>query len=133
MVTAKDIMQTNLITITKDANVSEVIKILGEKKITGLPVTDEDMKIEGIVSEKDVLTMAYHTIIDSENTTSKDKKVEDVMVSDVVSFRSDDNLADICQCFINNPFRRVPILEDGILVGLISRKDIITYAFSKSQ
>jgi len=133
MVKAKDIMQTNLITVAKDAHISEVINILGKNKITGLPVTTEDMKLEGIVSEKDVLSIAYRVIIDPEDTISDDKKVGDVMVSDVVSFRPDDNLADICQCFINNPFRRVPVLEDGILVGLISRKDIITYAFSKSQ
>lgn len=133
MVKAKDIMQTNLITINKEANIAEVINILAKNKITGLPVTDENMKMLGIISEKDVLTMAYHTIMETENVSSKDKKVADLMVADVVSFRPDDNLADICQCFINNPFRRVPIVDNGLLVGLISRKDIIAYAFKKNQ
>ena len=58
------------------------------------------------------------------------KKIGDIMTKDVISFRLDDNLADICQCFMNKPFRRVPVLDNGKLVGIISRKDIITHAFA---
>lgn len=133
MIQAKDIMQCDLVTICKDASVFDVIDILGEKGITGIPVVDESMDLLGIVSEKDILTMAYRFICDPEDESVKSKTVGDVMISEVVTFRHDDNLADICQCFLNNPFRRVPVLEDGKLVGIISRKDIIGCAYGKMQ
>ena len=49
------------------------------------------------------------------------------MTEDVVSFDVKDDLIEICECLIQNDFRRVPIVADGRLVGIISRKDIIKY------
>ena len=131
MLKAKDIMQTDLITITEQTPVNEAIDILAEKKITGLPVVDRDNRLVGIISEKDILMMAYHKITDTCDEVMDSRKICKVMTSEVVSFRPEDNLADICQCFMNNPFRRVPVLDDGRLVGIISRKDIVSFAFSK--
>lgn len=132
MIKAKDIMQTDLITITEQTSIHDAINILAEKKITGLPVVDQAGSLIGIVSEKDILVMAYREITDTCDEAMKTRRVTDVMTSEVVSFRPDDNLADICQCFMNNPFRRVPITGDGgKLVGLISRKDIVSFAFKK--
>jgi len=130
MFKAKDIMQTSLITVKQDTPVIEAINILGQNKITGLPVVDDDMNLVGLVSEKDVLSIAYHVLADVVGNAMDAKKIGDIMTKDVVSFSPDDNLADICQCFMNKPFRRVPILDNGKLVGIISRKDIITHAFA---
>ncbi len=133
MLQVKDIMQTDLITVTEQTPVHEVIDILAENRITGLPVVDGDGKLVGIVSEKDILIMAYHKITDTRDEVMNSRKIGDVMTSEVVSFRPEDNVADICQCIMSNPFRRVPVLDDGRLVGLVSRKDIISLAFSKRQ
>jgi len=133
MLQAKDIMQTNLISVTEQTPVHGAIDILAENKITGLPVVDDHGRLVGIVSEKDILIMAYHKMTDTCDEVMNSRKISDVMTSEVVSFRPDNNLADICQCFIGSPFRRVPILDDGRLVGLISRKDIVSFAFSKRQ
>ncbi len=131
MLKAKDIMQSSLITAKQDTPVIEAINILGQNKITGLPVVDDDMTLVGLVSEKDVLSIAYHILAGIVGSTMDTKKIGDIMTKDVVSFRLDDNLADICQCFMNKPFRRVPVLDNGKLVGIISRKDIIAHAFVK--
>ena len=133
MLKAKDIMQTDLITVTEQTPVHEVIDLLAEKKIAGLPVVNGRGRLVGIVSEKDILIMAYHKITDTGDEAVNSGKIGNVMTSDVVSFRPDDNLADICQCFMNSPFRRVPVIDDGTLVGLISRKDIVSFAFNKRQ
>jgi CBS domain-containing protein len=120
MFRAKTIMTTNVISVKRQTEIYEAIRTLVEKNITGLPVINDDMSIAGIITEKDVLKLLY-------DVDSKANKVEDFMTKGVVSFNEDDNLIDITECLIKNSFRRVPITEDGVLVGLISRSDIIKY------
>jgi CBS domain-containing protein len=120
MFKAKTIMKTNLISVTKDTEIYEAIRTMVENNITGLPVVNDDQTIAGIVTEKDVLSLLY-------NTGDRAGKVEDFMTREVASFDQNDNLIDITESFINNHFRRVPITDNGKLVGIISRKDIITY------
>ena len=129
MLMAKDLMQTNLIVATTEMLVVDVIDILGEKKITALPVVDSEGNLVGIISEKDILEIAYQ-IIAGYYDFNKGQTVADMMITDVVTFKSEDNLADICQSFMSRPFRRVPVVEDGKPIGIISRRDIIFKAFA---
>ena len=133
MLKASDVMQTDLITVSQDTPILEAMELIVENRITGLPVVGEDMKLAGIISEKDILKIAYQVIAGSYDPGPSTDKVKDFMTNDVIIFRPHDNLADICQCFLDKPFRRVPVVEDGRLVGLISRKDIISSAFSKKS
>lgn len=120
MFKAKDVMKTNLITVDRRTGIHEAIRILVENNITGLPVVNDDMSLAGIISEKDVLGLLY-------NIEDKPGNVEDFMTEEVVCFDQEDSLIDITESFIGSNFRRVPILEEGKLVGIISRKDIIAY------
>ena len=120
MFQAKKIMKTNLITVKKDTPIYEAIRILVDCNITGLPVVNDDKTLAGIISEKDVLELLY------ENEDKPDT-VEQFMTEEVVTFDQDDNIIDITDSFLKHHFRRVPILADGKLVGIISRKDIISY------
>ena len=120
MFEAKDIMSTVLVTVKKDTPIYKAIEIMAEKNLTGLPVVDDDLTLLGIVSEKDVLKL----INNSENTG---ERVEDFMTFEPVSFGEHDDLMEICECLIDNDFRRLPIVSGGKLVGIISRKDIIRY------
>jgi len=83
-------------------------------------VVNDDRSIAGIVTEKDVLSLLY-------NIEDRESKVEDFMTKDVVSFDQNEDFIAICECLVNSNFRRVPITEDGVLVGVISRKDIVAY------
>lgn len=120
MFKAKKIMKTNLITVKKDTPIYEAIKILVDCNITGLPVVNDDKTLAGIISEKDVLKLLYES-------EDQPDTVEQFMTEDVVTFDQDDNIVDITDSFLNHHFRRVPILAKGKLVGIISRKDIISY------
>jgi CBS domain-containing protein len=88
--------------------------------ITGLPVVNDDGTMAGVLTEKDVLKLLYHGL-------DKPGTVEEFMTTNVVCFEQDDNLADITDCLMMNRFRRIPILNKGRLVGIISRKDIIRH------
>jgi len=120
MFEAKIIMETHLITVKRQTPVYEAIRTMVENNVTGLPVVDDDMILRGIITEKDVLSLLYNI----EDTADK---VEDFMTKGIVSFDQEDSLIDIAESFIKNHFRRVPIVAQGKLVGIVSRKDIIRY------
>ena len=120
MFRARTIMKTNVISIGKDTEIYEAIRIIAESNITGLPVVNGDQTIAGIITEKDMLRLLY----DSGDLPGT---VEGFMTREVVCFDQEDSLLDIVECFVHNHFRRVPILDEGKLVGIISRKDVIAY------
>jgi len=115
---AKDVMTKEVVTITPDATLAEAIELLVAKGVSGLPVLNSDKKVVGIISEKDILN-----IFSSGNLQIT--KVEDIMTKRVVSFSSDTDIDKIALCISENKFRRVPIIDNGKLVGIISRRNII--------
>jgi CBS domain-containing protein len=78
------------------------------------------MNMLGIISEKDMLKLLY-------DPNAKPGLVEEYMTAGVIGFEQNTPLFDICDCLIDNSFRRVPILNHGKLVGIISRTDIMAY------
>ena len=120
MFKAKSVMVSNVITVGKDTDIYEAIRTMVEKNITGLPVVNDNMTLAGVITEKDVLKLLY-------NMEDNAGKVENYMTRETVSFDEEESLIDIAECFIENHFRRVPILRDGKVVGVISRKDIVAY------
>jgi len=125
MYRAKKIMSRDLATVSRDARIQDVIRLLVEHRITGLPVVDADMYLLGMVTEKDVLRMLYES-------HGQSATVEDLMTSDIVCFDEDDDLIDVFKCLVENNFRRVPILSEGKLVGIVSRRDIVAFLFRKA-
>jgi CBS domain-containing protein len=117
---AHTIMKTDLITVNTHTPIYEAIATLVENNITGLPVANDDMTLAGIITEKDVLKLLY-------DIEDKPGTVENFMTQNVVSFDCQDDLIDIADSFRKGDFRRVPILERGKLVGIISRKDVIAH------
>lgn len=119
------IMSTHLVTVTKKNTILEAIDLLVKHNITGLPVVDRKMRLVGVVSEKDVLTLVYCLKTKTYDSTKMSQTVENVMTTEVISFDINDRLSDICKCLMESDFRRVPILSDGKLAGIISRKDLL--------
>jgi len=117
----ENIMQTDVISVKKDTSVYKAMELLRENNITGLPVVDNKMHLVGIITEKDVVTLLYAV-------KNEKAKVKEFMTEEVVSFDLNSSMIEICDCFARNHFRRVPILDDeGRVVGIVSKKDIIAY------
>lgn len=116
----KDIMACDVLTVKRHTPIMEVIEILLENDVTGMPVINDDGSMAGIISEKDVMVL----LSGLENSSAV---VEDFMTEDVISFDVNDDLIAVCECLVQNSFRRVPIVDNGRLVGIVSRKDIIKY------
>jgi CBS-domain-containing membrane protein len=115
---AADIMTTNVITVKKDVILTDAIALLLRWNISALPVVDNEGKMVGIISEIDLVNLTFDG--NAANTV-----VEEVMVTDIVSFNSNTELAVLVQTFSKKHLRRVPIIERGKIVGIVSRRDIL--------
>ena len=119
MFKAKDVMTKVVIAVQPEMPIYDAIRTLADRNITGLPVVDADLTLVGLLSEKDVLKTLYAT------EDSPEQTVSDFMSTNIINFDANASLIDLCDCLIENNFRRVPITEDGKLVGIASRSDII--------
>lgn len=116
----------NLITFRPDQPIDEVINMIIEKRISGGPVLDEAGTLVGIISEKDCLRIivdqAYH------NQPYNSPRVSDYMTKKVKTLSHDSDIVAAATEFLNSPVRRLPVVKDGLLLGQVSRRDILRAA-----
>lgn len=117
---------SNMITFSPEQSIQDVIEIIIDKKISGAPVLDHNRKLVGIISEKDCLRIivdhAYH------NLPMSDRKVNDYMTVKVKTLSPSSDVVEAANEFLNTAIRRLPIVENGILMGQVSRRDILRAA-----
>jgi len=123
-VLAKDIMTTKLVTLRPGMDVFDAIDLLLKNAISGAPVVDDDGKFVGVFTEKDCLSILVKSVYDLHPTSKIDAFIE--RRPHTVDEQTD--LLTIAQIFLRNPFRRVPVLRDGKLVGIIARRDVLRAA-----
>ena len=122
MLKAKDIMTTDVVSVTKETPIYEAMELLINNEITGMPVVDEEMNLLGVISEKDCLRLYY---ADEEE---KNKTVQYFMTQPAVHYNENDSLKTICDFMMINYFRRIPVTtKKGKVVGILSRPDVIKY------
>jgi len=119
MISIASVMTKEVICVKKDTHINKAINLLIDNKISGLPVVDDDHRIVGILTEKDLLGCAITCSIKDDDVVAK------YMSENVTSFDIKSSAMEICQFLIDHPYRRVPITQDGKLVGVISRRDIL--------
>jgi len=112
-------MNEDIVSVSPDASVYEALELLSQHEISGLPVVGPDQQLVGILTEKDVLKLLL------DHKMQGNEKVETYMNRKVFSFTEDDSIIDVCKFFIKNPIRRVPIVRDKKVVGIVARRDII--------
>src|SRR6516165_6299877 len=138
---AADGMGFNVVTVVVNASVGEVAAMLLNNHISGAPVVDDKGELVGIVSEGDLIrrpeigTTKRHSwwleLISTkwgsatEHIKSHSRKVADVMTREVITAKPDTPLGDIAAMLERNRIKRVPIVEGGKLVGLVSRGNIL--------
>jgi len=115
---ARDIMTVNVITTRPDVLVTRVIKVLIDNHISGMPVVDDAGNLMGIITEHDIMNF----MISGQAT---DTEMSDVMTSNVDTYNPDTPFEEIVSHFAAHRNRRVPVVENRKVVGIISRRDII--------
>ena len=109
----------DVITISPDAGVRELIRLLAEHNIGALIVSSDGDSVDGIVSERDVVRRL------GDDTSVLDSVVRDIMTSDVRTCEGDEPLTDLMQVMTEHRIRHVPVLTDGKLTGIISIGDVV--------
>ena len=121
MKTATDIMTSNMVTIGPNQTISHAVKSLLDNQISGLPVVEADGRLIGVISEFALLVIAY-------DPDSMDHPVRDHMTCDVITIDRTATLREIADSFIVHRIRRLPVVDNGHLVGMISRRDVLRAA-----
>jgi len=118
MLTAGAIMTSDLVTVRPDASVQEAIDVLLNQQISGLPVVEDDGRLVGVITEFALLAVAYDKRV-------KNHSVRHHMTRDVIAVDVDDPISRIADLCIVHRVRRVPVMKDGRLVGVIARRDVL--------
>ena len=147
---AMDVMTKTVITVDENVSVPTVAKLLAEHGISAVPVVDKENRVIGMVSEGDLLhrtetgteqrrswwldMMASTNQLAGDYIKSHSANAKDVMTRDVISVTDTTSLADVAILLEANRIKRVPVVRDGKLVGIVSRANLVrALAMSTSE
>ena len=144
MLTAKDIMTTQVITASKDLSVEKLARLLFENKIGGAPVLDADGNLVGVVTENDLIDQAKNlhiptvlSILDSfvflESTQKMDKEIAkmtgrvvgDICAKELITVEDDTPFSEIATIMSEKKVHTLPVTANGKMVGVIGKSDLI--------
>jgi len=109
---AKDIMTGQVISVSPATSVRHLAALLIKNQISGAPVVDKNGKIVGIVSEADILA-------------KKGKDVKSIMSKTIISVTETTPVEEIARLMATHKIKRLPVMRDGRIVGIVSRADIV--------
>ena len=112
---ARDIMTRKVYSIVPEASVQEVAQLLSGKNISGVPVIDKTGRIIGIITEADIIGK-----VDREGLC-----VADIMSPEIIFVDEETPVGEIAMLHTERKIRRVPVMRNGKLVGIVCRADII--------
>jgi len=126
----EDYMTRKLVTFSPDQSILEVMESFAKHHISGGPVMDDNGFLVGIISEADCMKQISESRYF--NQPILDKSVERFMTKNVETIPHDMSIFDAAGIFDRHNRRRLPVMKDGLLVGQISRKDIVIAALKLS-
>ena len=138
---AIDVMVRDVVTVHPDTDIAEAIKLLSEHDVSALPVVDGQGNLVGILSEADLIhrveigtekhrpwwleAVTGASTLAEEFAKSHGMKVGEIMTSAAISVSEDTPLSEIATLFERKRIKRVPVVEDGKLVGVVSQSNLI--------
>jgi CBS domain-containing protein len=117
----RDYMTRTLISVRPDMEILQALQVFVNKKIAGAPVVEASGKLIGMLTAKDCMRVAVNASYHSEYGGV----VADFMTANVVSISPEDGILDVAKRFLEDSYHRYPVLENGVLVGILSRRDML--------
>jgi len=115
-----DLMTRNFISTSPDSNLRECAKMMVKKRVGSLIIKEKD-KLRGILTEKDIIW----AIVKKSTKALKDIRAKDLMKRKVVTIKPGADVTDAMQKFKKKKIRRLPVVENGKLIGMLTTKDIL--------
>jgi CBS domain-containing protein len=138
---AQDVMATNVTSVQPDTGLADAIEIMIERHISGLPVIDSAGRLVGVLTEGDLLRRAETGTqprhgrwfdffagpgrLAGEYVRTHGRRVEDLMTDTVVAVAPEATLTELVELMESKRIKRVPVLRDGVVVGIVSRADLL--------
>ena len=116
----KDHMTKNPVTLSPDISIREAVQLLIKKDISGAPVLDEHGRLIGILTERDCM----RTVMQAEYFGEPGGLVRELMSENPQWVSPEQSILTLADLFINGRFHRYPVVDNGRLVGIISRRDV---------
>lgn len=140
----RDVMTSEVVFVSRDAPVSRIARLMQDKAVSGIPVLDEDRHVVGMVTDLDLIVRntrleppAFFQILDGriplETPGHYRKRIQhmlgtharDVMTEGVVTIGPDEEIEVLADLMVKRRVNPVPVVEAGVLVGVVSRADVI--------
>ena len=115
----KDCMSQQVVCVTGNNTAYDVAKLMNENHIGSVPVCDDDQKLVGIVTDRDIILRGIACDKDAKQT-----KVTDIMTTEVICTSEDTEVSWVANVMAKNQIRRIPVIKDEKVVGIISVGDI---------
>lgn len=120
-ISVRDFMAKELVVFTPDMDIYSAIDALVKSEISGAPIVDSEGKLVGIISQKDCLRILANGVFHD----APAGPVSEYMTEAVMSIGPDMDIFTVADLFLNNVYRRIPVVENGLVIGQISRRDIL--------
>ena len=152
MLTVKDIMKTDIISVSPATEITHATKLLLENHINGLPVIDENEKLVGIICQSDVIAQqkklpipSFFSFLDGfislssmKNLEKEVKKISAVTVSQAmtanpVTVGPDTLIEVVAALMVDSNFHTIPVVEGGKLVGIVGKEDVLRTIIPRNE
>jgi len=152
MLKAKDIMTKAVITVSPDMEIVHAAKILLENRINGAPVISETGKLVGILCQSDLIAQqkklpipSFFTFLDGLITLTSMKQMEkevqkiaavtvaQAMTPDPITVQPDTDIEAVAALMVDQSFHTIPVVEEGELLGIVGKEDILKTLMPKSE
>lgn len=120
LVFAEQIMSSPVVTLSPDSSIEKAFKLFDEHEFRHIPVTTSDYKLQGIISDRDILRILGSTSKENSNI-----KINDVMISEVLTASRKTDIRYVTRLFVENRIGSMPVMDERKLVGIITRSDIL--------
>jgi CBS domain-containing protein len=143
MMKIKEIMSRDVVTVTTDTSLKQVAEILADRGVSGLPVVDNDGFVVGVVSEADILFKergpstrrgVFACLLDRHGVEGQLKlearTAGEAMTSPAIVIAPQQSVAEAAHIMLDLRVKRLPVLDDGRLVGIVARSDLVS-AFAR--
>lgn len=152
MLKVKDIMTTDVIKVSPDTEITQATKILLEKRINGLPVVDNNGDLQGIICQSDLIAQqkklplpSFFTFLDGFISLTSMKQLErqvqkvaattvkHAMTPNPITVSKDVSISSVAALMVDRNFHTLPVIDDGKLVGIVGKEDVLRTLTSSEQ